>query len=126
MTFTDEPSIIVPGAFGLRIENIVVCDDDGGAGAERVPERARLQRLNGLTDELAALHDEHREGRVHGVLAPGHPEVDAEDAAADRGHRGRLGGAGARGRDLRGVAGEAHLVDADVHPPRLRGARRRS
>ena len=25
MTFTDEPSIIVPGAFGLRIENVVVC-----------------------------------------------------------------------------------------------------
>ena len=30
MTFTDEPSIIVPGAFGLRIENIVVCDEHGG------------------------------------------------------------------------------------------------
>ncbi len=29
MTFTDEPSIIVPGSFGLRIENIVVCADGG-------------------------------------------------------------------------------------------------
>jgi Xaa-Pro aminopeptidase len=29
MTFTDEPSIIVPGSFGVRIENIVVCADGG-------------------------------------------------------------------------------------------------
>jgi Xaa-Pro aminopeptidase len=29
MTFTDEPSILVPGAFGMRIENIVVCADGG-------------------------------------------------------------------------------------------------
>ena len=29
MTFTDEPSIVVPGSFGLRIENIVVCADRG-------------------------------------------------------------------------------------------------
>jgi Xaa-Pro aminopeptidase len=29
MTFTDEPSIVVPGSFGLRIENIVVCADGG-------------------------------------------------------------------------------------------------
>jgi Xaa-Pro aminopeptidase len=29
MTFTDEPSIVVPGAFGMRIENIVVCADGG-------------------------------------------------------------------------------------------------
>ena len=29
MTFTDEPSIIVHGAFGMRIENIVVCADGG-------------------------------------------------------------------------------------------------
>ena len=26
MTFTPEPSILVPGAFGMRIENVVVCD----------------------------------------------------------------------------------------------------
>ena len=31
MTFTDEPSIIVRGSFGLRIENVVVCAE-GGAG----------------------------------------------------------------------------------------------
>ncbi len=30
MTFTDEPSIIVPGSFGIRIENIIVCDEQGG------------------------------------------------------------------------------------------------
>ena len=30
MTFTDEPSIIVTGAFGVRIEDIVVCEDGGG------------------------------------------------------------------------------------------------
>ena len=29
MTFTDEPSIIVHGSFGMRIENIVVCADGG-------------------------------------------------------------------------------------------------
>jgi Xaa-Pro aminopeptidase len=30
MTFTDEPSIIVPGRFSVRIEDIVVCEDGGG------------------------------------------------------------------------------------------------
>jgi Xaa-Pro aminopeptidase len=30
MTFTDEPSIIIPGRFSLRIEDIVVCDEGGG------------------------------------------------------------------------------------------------
>src|SRR5688572_28300620 len=29
MTFTDEPSILVPGSFGMRIENVVVCADGG-------------------------------------------------------------------------------------------------
>jgi Xaa-Pro aminopeptidase len=29
MTFTDEPSIVVHGSFGIRIENVVVCADDG-------------------------------------------------------------------------------------------------
>ena len=42
MTFTDEPSIIVPGSFGMRIENIVVCADGG----------ARV--LNGYPDDLVA------------------------------------------------------------------------
>jgi len=30
MTFTDEPSIIIPNAFSIRIENIIVCDEQGG------------------------------------------------------------------------------------------------
>ena len=30
MTFTDEPSIIIPNAFSVRIENIIVCDERGG------------------------------------------------------------------------------------------------
>ncbi len=29
MTFTDEPSLIVHGSFGMRIENVVVCADGG-------------------------------------------------------------------------------------------------
>src|SRR4029079_1237856 len=31
MTFTDEPSIIIPGRFSVRIEDIVVCEAGGGA-----------------------------------------------------------------------------------------------
>ena len=30
MTFTDEPSIIIPGRFSVRIEDIVMCDDGAG------------------------------------------------------------------------------------------------
>ena len=30
MTFTDEPSLIIPGRFSVRIEDIVVCEEDGG------------------------------------------------------------------------------------------------
>ena len=37
MTFTDEPSIVVPGAFGMRIENVVVCDDDGARVLNEYP-----------------------------------------------------------------------------------------
>lgn len=29
MTFTDEPSIIAPGSFGMRIENVIVCAEGG-------------------------------------------------------------------------------------------------
>jgi Xaa-Pro aminopeptidase len=29
MTFTDEPSIIVPGQFGVRIEDVIVIEDEG-------------------------------------------------------------------------------------------------
>lgn len=38
MTFTDEPSIIVPNAFGIRIENIIVCDERGGQVLNEYPD----------------------------------------------------------------------------------------
>jgi Xaa-Pro aminopeptidase len=37
MTFTDEPSIIIPGRFSLRIEDIVVCDEGGGRRLNAYP-----------------------------------------------------------------------------------------
>ena len=37
MTFTDEPSIIVPGRFGVRIEDIVVCEEGGGRTLNAYP-----------------------------------------------------------------------------------------
>jgi Xaa-Pro aminopeptidase len=37
MTFTDEPSILVPGAFGMRIENVVVCADGGARVLNEYP-----------------------------------------------------------------------------------------
>ena len=37
MTFTDEPSIIVPGSFGMRIENVVVCADGGARVLNEYP-----------------------------------------------------------------------------------------
>jgi Xaa-Pro aminopeptidase len=30
MTLTDEPSLLVPGRYGLRIEDILVCEEGGG------------------------------------------------------------------------------------------------
>jgi Xaa-Pro aminopeptidase len=30
MTFTDEPSLIVPGRFSVRIEDIIVVEEGGG------------------------------------------------------------------------------------------------
>jgi Xaa-Pro aminopeptidase len=30
MTFTDEPSIVIPGRFSVRIEDIVVCEQGSG------------------------------------------------------------------------------------------------
>lgn len=42
MTFTDEPSIIIPGRLGVRIEDIVVCEEDGG------------RKLNGYPAALVA------------------------------------------------------------------------
>jgi len=37
MTFTDEPSIVVPGAFGVRIEDVLVCEAGGGRYLEEYP-----------------------------------------------------------------------------------------
>jgi Xaa-Pro aminopeptidase len=37
MTFTDEPSILLDGRFGVRIEDVVVCDDEGGRKLNRFP-----------------------------------------------------------------------------------------
>ena len=37
MTFTDEPSIIIPDTFSIRIEDIVVCAEDGGHNLNDYP-----------------------------------------------------------------------------------------
>jgi Xaa-Pro dipeptidase len=37
MTFTDEPSIIIPGRFSVRIEDVVVCEEGGGRKLNRYP-----------------------------------------------------------------------------------------
>ena len=37
MTFTDEPSIIIPGRYSLRIEDIVVCEESGGRTLNAYP-----------------------------------------------------------------------------------------
>jgi Xaa-Pro aminopeptidase len=37
MTFTDEPSIIIPGRFSVRIEDIVVCEEGGGRTLNSYP-----------------------------------------------------------------------------------------
>jgi Xaa-Pro aminopeptidase len=37
MTFTDEPSIIVPGRWSLRIEDILVCEEGGGRKLNSYP-----------------------------------------------------------------------------------------
>ena len=42
MTFTDEPSIIIPGRFSVRIEDIIVCEEGGG------------RKLNGYPAALVA------------------------------------------------------------------------
>jgi Xaa-Pro aminopeptidase len=38
MTFTDEPSLIVPGRWSLRIENIIVVEDAGGRNLNSFPD----------------------------------------------------------------------------------------
>jgi Xaa-Pro aminopeptidase len=37
MTFTDEPSLIVPGRFGVRIEDIIVVEEGGGRKLNSYP-----------------------------------------------------------------------------------------
>jgi Xaa-Pro aminopeptidase len=37
MTFTDEPSIIIPGRFAVRIEDILVCEEGGGRKLNSYP-----------------------------------------------------------------------------------------
>jgi len=37
MTFTDEPSIIIPGRFSVRIEDILVCEEGGGRKLNAYP-----------------------------------------------------------------------------------------
>jgi Xaa-Pro aminopeptidase len=37
MTFTDEPSIIVPGRFSVRIEDIIVIEEGGGRRLNSYP-----------------------------------------------------------------------------------------
>ncbi len=42
MTFTDEPSLLLDGRFGVRVEDVVVCEASGGRmlGASPVARRA--------------------------------------------------------------------------------------
>src|SRR5262249_789734 len=37
MTFTDEPSIIIPDRFAVRIEDVVVCEEGGGRSLNTYP-----------------------------------------------------------------------------------------
>jgi Xaa-Pro aminopeptidase len=37
MTFTDEPSIIIPGRYSLRVEDILVCEEGGGRSLNSYP-----------------------------------------------------------------------------------------
>jgi Xaa-Pro aminopeptidase len=37
MTFTDEPSLLIPGRYSLRIEDILVCEEDGGRKLNSYP-----------------------------------------------------------------------------------------
>ena len=37
MTFTDEPSILITGRFGVRIEDVIVCEASGGRTLNSYP-----------------------------------------------------------------------------------------
>jgi len=41
MTFTDEPSIMITGRFGVRIEDIIVCEEGGGRRLNTYPTDLR-------------------------------------------------------------------------------------
>jgi Xaa-Pro aminopeptidase len=41
MTFTDEPSIVITGRFGVRIEDIIVCEEGGGRRLNSYPTELR-------------------------------------------------------------------------------------
>jgi Xaa-Pro aminopeptidase len=44
MTFTDEPSIIVPDRYSLRIENIIVVEEGGGRSLNSYPTALTINR----------------------------------------------------------------------------------
>ena len=44
MTFTDEPSLIVPGRWSLRIENIIVVEEGGGRSLNSYPAALTINR----------------------------------------------------------------------------------
>ena len=48
MTFTDEPSIIIPDRFSVRIEDIVVCEEGGGRKLGSYPA-ALVANVYGVT-----------------------------------------------------------------------------
>jgi Xaa-Pro dipeptidase len=44
MTFTDEPSIIIPGRWSLRIENVIVVEEGGGRSLNSYPTALTVNR----------------------------------------------------------------------------------
>ena len=52
MTFTDEPSILVDGRFGVRIEDVVVCEAGGGRKLNALPARPHRQRVSGAAERV--------------------------------------------------------------------------
>ena len=47
MTFTDEPSILIPGRYSLRIEDILVCEEGGGRKLNSYPPDLVSSSANG-------------------------------------------------------------------------------